>query len=486
MFSKRLYKIAFFVFCILPFWILSQTHLTKQELYKTLSKPQNDTTLIDAYTELCWPIYANENLDSSVYFGKKAIELATKINDIKRLSVTHRRIGIAYINFSYHKKALFHQEESYALSKKIQFKKGMQLALNNIGVIYLNNELYSKALSYFLSSLKIVEETKDYKSAANIFINCGIINVNIKKYDIAKEYFLNANKNARLQKDQIALIVSYNQLSVVYRLKKKLDSAIIYLDLAKNEQKIITDNYLIFNTKLNEAIILSEQGNHNKSLSIYLNLYSKVKNNNDKITIFLNIGDEYSKLNKTDSAIFYYEKAYQISKNEKLYYDLEYLSYTLAVIFQKKNNLKKFSEYILLHLNYKDSNEKINKTQQIISQQLEFDFSRKQIADSISYLNKEKINLAQLEIFNTKSKSDKLIKIFLLIFLVVIASVAFFIFSRLRLTKKQNKIIAEQKQIVEEKQKEILASINYAKRIQTAILPQEKYIERKLNERYKT
>jgi serine phosphatase RsbU (regulator of sigma subunit) len=42
------------------------------------------------------------------------------------------------------------------------------------------------------------------------------------------------------------------------------------------------------------------------------------------------------------------------------------------------------------------------------------------------------------------------------------------------LTQKQNKIIEEQKHVVEEKNKEITDSINYAKRIQEAILPSRK------------
>jgi hypothetical protein len=39
-----------------------------------------------------------------------------------------------------------------------------------------------------------------------------------------------------------------------------------------------------------------------------------------------------------------------------------------------------------------------------------------------------------------------------------------------------------QKEIIEEKQREILDSIHYAKRIQTALLPSDKYIERNLND----
>ena len=48
--------------------------------------------------------------------------------------------------------------------------------------------------------------------------------------------------------------------------------------------------------------------------------------------------------------------------------------------------------------------------------------------------------------------------------------------------KNRTKELAEEKHLVEEKQKEILDSIRYAKRIQNALLPQEKYINRKIKD----
>ena len=78
------------------------------------------------------------------------------------------------------------------------------------------------------------------------------------------------------------------------------------------------------------------------------------------------------------------------------------------------------------------------------------------------------------------------------LFLVLVF--AAFMFNRVKITLKQKKIIEaarneiavqketveKQKELVEEKQKEILDSIRYAKRIQTALLTSEKYIGRKL------
>ena len=76
--------------------------------------------------------------------------------------------------------------------------------------------------------------------------------------------------------------------------------------------------------------------------------------------------------------------------------------------------------------------------------------------------------------------------------LVFISVLYIFIKRRERALQKE-KIILEEKvelrtrqldernKVVEEKQKEVLGSIHYAKRIQVALLPHEKYIERNLN-----
>jgi hypothetical protein len=62
-----------------------------------------------------------------------------------------------------------------------------------------------------------------------------------------------------------------------------------------------------------------------------------------------------------------------------------------------------------------------------------------------------------------------------------VAIITLIIFRSLNITKKQKFIIKNQKELVEEKQKEILDSIHYAKRIQNALLPTEKYIQKNID-----
>ena len=65
-----------------------------------------------------------------------------------------------------------------------------------------------------------------------------------------------------------------------------------------------------------------------------------------------------------------------------------------------------------------------------------------------------------------------------LVFSIVLGA---FIFRAFRQKQKVNLIISKQKELVEEKQREILDSIHYAKRIQQSLLPTEKYIDKNIN-----
>ena len=65
--------------------------------------------------------------------------------------------------------------------------------------------------------------------------------------------------------------------------------------------------------------------------------------------------------------------------------------------------------------------------------------------------------------------------------LILVIGFAVFVYRSSLQKQKDNLEITYQKHIIEEKQKEILDSIYYARRIQRALLTSEKYIERNLN-----
>ncbi len=65
--------------------------------------------------------------------------------------------------------------------------------------------------------------------------------------------------------------------------------------------------------------------------------------------------------------------------------------------------------------------------------------------------------------------------------LLLVLAFALFAYRSYLQKQKANIEITKQKHVIEEKQKEILDSIYYARRIQRSLLPNEKYIARQFN-----
>ncbi|HWY12821.1 MAG TPA: SpoIIE family protein phosphatase [Bacteroidia bacterium] len=96
----------------------------------------------------------------------------------------------------------------------------------------------------------------------------------------------------------------------------------------------------------------------------------------------------------------------------------------------------------------------------------------------IELLNKDKL-VKEAEL---KSQTTQRYSLYAGILLALLFSV--FVANRLKVSQNQRKIIALQKQNVEQKQKEILDSISYAKRLQQAILPSDDLVKSVLPESF--
>lgn len=252
-------------------------------------------------------------------------------------------------------------------------------------------------------------------------------------------------------------------------------------------------------------------------MQIALTLNKKVKNDNGTAAAAENIGLLYNYMKNYDLAMTYYIQAYKIwtSRND-VYSTAINLSY-MAMTF---NNIKQYkracdtatkalqmaqttgaiSTQIDLHSylsesyknlkNYEKALYHFTRTKQLADSvksdenikaftetQLKYSFYKQQLQDSLSHVLT--VNKKEEQI-----KAEKTIKYFSFGAIAVFIILLFFLFKGYREKQEANKLIIKQKEIVEEKQKEIIDSINYARRIQTALLAGEKILSENLNEHF--
>jgi tetratricopeptide (TPR) repeat protein len=134
-----------------------------------------------------------------------------------------------------------------------------------------------------------------------------------------------------------------------------------------------------------------------------------------------------------------------------------------------KKSLNDFKNYKL----YADSIFNSEIVENTARQQIQFEFDKK---EAILKEQQEK----ERQIANARQKQNKIIIWSVLTVLILMFVFSIFIVNRYKITRQQKSIIEHQKKMVEEKQKEILDSIQYAKRIQMALLTNEYYIDKNL------
>jgi len=157
---------------------------------------------------------------------------------------------------------------------------------------------------------------------------------------------------------------------------------------------------------------------------------------------------------------------------------------TLSMLYTKTNRFQLALEHYRNSMSIKDTLFNIEKNSEVTRKEMNYEFDKKEaVAEAVH--KKELEN--QQAIANEKSRKQSIITWSVIFGFILVATFAAFIFSSLRTTRKQKKIIElqkeqveKQKQIVENHQKEIIDSITYARRIQNSLLPTEKYIEKNI------
>jgi hypothetical protein len=167
----------------------------------------------------------------------------------------------------------------------------------------------------------------------------------------------------------------------------------------------------------------------------------------------------------------YFKKAINVSNGEG---HVELQLHVLNSIVGSYSVLKDYENAFIYLNQFKTINDSIQlqkNSKKTIEMKLQNEYERKTMADSLKSVEDRKMNEIKLREEETK-RNYSYVGIIVLIIVIGI------VLNRFRITQRQKGVIElqkkeveRQKHIVDEKQKEIVDSINYAKRIQTAIIP---------------
>ncbi len=355
--------------------------------------------------------------------------------------------------------------------------------LNNKG--YLSNNIgdISEALDYFHQSLKIQEQIGDKSGQSYSLNNIGYIYSSQKQYLKALENYIKSY-NLQVQiKDLHGQAQSLSNIGNVYDRSKSLKKALYYYFKGLNIRRTIKDKHGIGYSLQNIGTVYFNQKNYFSALYYFTKSLEIRRSINDAQGIsyaLCNMGKIYLEENNTLLAQRYALEGLEMSQKMGYPENISTAATILEDIYLKEENYSKAHEMLKLAVKMSDSisnNETRNST---IKKQLQYEFEKREV---VSKAEQEKRELT----YQATSKQQKIIIIASVAGLILCLFFGIFIYNRFKVTQKQNIIIQEQKKIVEDQkhivevhQKEVVDSINYAKRIQYALLAHEDMLSKNL------
>jgi serine phosphatase RsbU (regulator of sigma subunit) len=392
---------------------------------------------LNALNELC-VLIVDIDPDKSILFAKQQLEIAEQKSNQLHQALALNNIGNGYLNLADYKTCLTYYLKALKIQESLNNKKGILSCSGSIGNIFIELSRPDDAIKYFERGLQISYEIGNKNGVASCLISLGTIYSNKKEHKKGLGYFFQSLKLFQEVNNEDAIATNYNNIADTYQQLKDYPNALLYITKASD-------------------------------------LYEKIGNVFGQSLALNNIGDFYHTLGKEEKALEYYKKGLEKGKliNANTHILQSYRG--IAGAYKKLGDYKQALQIQELFQQTNDSIYNVEGSRQIEEMHARFDSEKKE--QQIEVLNKDK----QIQESNLKKQTILIWSVIAGLLLVIIFSV--FMFNRWKITKRQKYIIEQQKKIVdlayfkiEEKNKEITDSINYASRIQQAMLTSEEYI----------
>lgn len=495
--------------CIFFFSIcFGQNRNRLDSLLRTEKNQRTDTIAIKHFLKTASG-YKKVNADSASEYAWKAFRLSQKLGEnnfmAKSRFLTYDIFKMSALLKSSIDTILFLIELPYIkLNKKI-----LQSCHMDAGVTYRKLGNFDKSIKFLQSGIQLAHELKEnekifngYNSLANTYSQIGVVkgsvedlNRAVSMYDKAYEYL---DKNDKLKVSNLInnKAVNFYNMGSSQKDTSKLNLAVKYYNEALRIRLELKDPELIMNGYDNLGAVYNAYNNITRDSSyLYLSKFnyekaiaiSKKEFGKVNYSLLANYGSNLANIGSLTKdkkiliqAINYFKEAIENSFAAGDLFQTSSISLNIAVSYSTLGINDSAVKFYGQHIALKDS---------LLSEE------NKQVAEELAakyeadLKDKENENLkqqAQLreEVISKKSNTIQLMigasVIMLGLVIVVFISRQKVNKSRAMLREKQLET-ERQKILIENKQKEILDSIKYAKRIQESLMPTEKFIRKVLD-----
>jgi serine phosphatase RsbU (regulator of sigma subunit) len=401
----------------------------------------------------CLTYYYLSEYNKAIECGNAAIEINKKLKNRQRLVVDQNNMGLSYEKLGELEKAVALYSESQKISEQDRDSNNLAICCNRMASLQSRLKDYVKAKENFTKALEIHHLTKNKKGEINALGNLGYFYGEIEENKKALEYYLQALDLLGNSKNLETRAYLLGSIGYTYLNLNDFDKAIRYTLQAKEMKEKMGVKGSLANTVHNLGAIYEKKKDFANALKCY----------NECVAMCIDLGD-------IGLMVVTYE--------------------AIGRTYNSSNNCSQALTYLTRYNFMKDSINSDNANTQLQEMNVKYESEKKE-REILGLASENKIGHLLLKKEEEEVKRQNLQKIFFGSGFVLMLALAFFIFRGLKQQRLANTIISEQKkevehqkEIVEEKQKEIVDSINYAKRIQLTLLAHKEMLDENLGDHF--
>jgi tetratricopeptide (TPR) repeat protein len=417
--------------------------------------------------------------DKAMPCFKEGDSIAFAIGDKYRVAFCRGGIGDIYR----HRSDFYRAQEYYTQAMKFATEMGVKTfqayLLETIGDVYRLQNDYATALNYYNQALEMAFKINSKPRMLGCYEAIG--DVYRLEDDTTKSfaYFNKAIPLCRELKDDNGIAFCYSLMGDAYISVNNYTKAYEYYSMAMElSKKVGSKNYMAFlNAGIAETYFHS--GYYKDAIDYYLkalSLDSVVGDKNYISLAYKGLGEVYLKTGDFQKAKKCLALGLQAGKEANSLNDMSAAAETSYELAEKMNDYKTALDMHKLYMQMKDSESSTSNVKKFAAAE----YRAKEITLKAEQEKEKAVLLADDARKEAEVKKQKILTYGFIGGFLSLLLFAIFIYRSLQRNRKQTQIISEQKELVETKNKEILDSITYAKRLQDAILPHPDEIKKHL------
>ena len=362
------------------------------------------------------------DLDSARSIALEMLKLSKSKADQNQEATAYKLIGNSYAVQANFEKANEYFYKSRDLLIELKDEQSLTTIYNNIGTVFYELGNYPPAQEFLLKSLRLAEKFKDHKSAARTYNNLGNIHSDLSNTDKALEYYKKSLELKIELNQKNRLPAAYNNIGLIYSKMNQHKLAIEYLNKSADIAKEIEDPRSESRAYTNIGAEFTRQEEFNKALQ-FLNQSIQIKkgiNDQDGLaSAYLYRGENYLKTRQYNKAISDCSLSLQKAETSGAANLQKEASKCISLSLEKQGKHQQALTYYKRFNLMSDSLFNKNKAQEITRNEMNYQFEKQQLADSIAF---HKLQTSQQVAYERELNSQhKKFYITLIVSLLIIA-----------------------------------------------------------------